>query len=200
MVGSQASQPLLLGMALEPRKEPKEPTGRTNRGGGYDGNPTGTSVPAVEQWWGALAAKKKWKSKLYIVPKVEYIFVLNVFFWLLIDSNISFVPTVFSNINVSKYRKCLFRGRCSQGSVFSWTCWIGCTDAKDTTYQFVCQVWKLLQQVLVFLRLLICKVWKSYGWKCHVNLYQTTLLNTRRGAGKTVQKDVSPWPHFPWPY
>ena len=46
MVGRQPASPF--GDGFEPRKEPKEPTGRTNRGGGYDGNP-GTSFQAVEQ-------------------------------------------------------------------------------------------------------------------------------------------------------
>ena len=83
---------------FELRKEPKEPTGRTNRGGGYDGNPTGTSVPAVEQWWGALAAKKN--DKLYIVPKLWNIFLFYKCFFcfsdcFLFDSNMLFCSYCF---------------------------------------------------------------------------------------------------------
>lgn len=66
---------------VEPRKEPKEPTGRTNRGGGgYDGNP-GTSE-AVEQWWGCFGTEKKrqiiYSSKILVCIFLFYIF----FFWL----------------------------------------------------------------------------------------------------------------------
>ena len=48
-MGGWKTKRLSLRDGFVPRKEPKEPTARTNRGGGgYDGNP-GTSFQAVEQ-------------------------------------------------------------------------------------------------------------------------------------------------------